>query len=207
MIRNLLAVCAALFIAALSLYAFTSGHSRADFTYVNPSGIHTLDPARMSWTQDFRVALNIWEGLTTGHPRTGNPIEGAALFPPEVSPDGLTYTFTIRDEARWSNGDSVTAADFVRGWRRALEPGTAGDYLFLFTDYIAGAEAYVDWRLEAVSVLTALARLRDGWGIYAAQAKALAGHSAFSEIAAAHGFPVAPSSDDEASWIAFADRL
>ena len=193
MIRNLLLVCTALLLLALSVYTFTARGSRADFTYVNPSGIHTLDPARMSWTQDFRIALNIWEGLTTSHPRTTEPAEGAALFPPRVSADRLTYTFTIQDDARWSNGDSVTADDFVRGWRRGMEPGTATDYMFLFTDYIAGAAEYVRWRLEGVSVLTALSRLRDGWGIDEESAQAVGRHPAIREfLAAADGNLIPP---------------
>jgi oligopeptide transport system substrate-binding protein len=162
MIRTLFLLCVSLLVGTLSIYALTGGEPRADFAYVNPSGIHTLDPARMSWTQDLRVAVNIWEGLTTYHPETLEPIEGAAYFPPAVSADGSSYTFTIRPDARWSNGEHVTAADFVRGWRRCLEPGTATDYTFLFTDHIKGAADYVQWRREGLLLLTALARLRDG---------------------------------------------
>lgn len=155
MFRRLLLVCTGLIVASVSLFALTAKEPRADFTYVNPSGIHTLDAARMSWTQDFRVALNIWEGLTTWDPKTLAPIEGAAIFPPDISPDQLVYTFTIHENARWSNGDPVTARDFIRGWRRGMEPGTATDYTFLFTDQIVGAAEYVHWRNEAVTRLTA----------------------------------------------------
>ena len=192
----------------LSIYLLTSGGQRADFTYVNPSGIHTLDPARMSWTQDFRVALNIWEGLTTWDPQTTRPIQGAALLP-EVSPDGLTFTFTIRDDARWSNGAPVTAEDFLRGWRRGMEPGTATDYTSLFTDHIAGAEEYVQWRRKSVAVLTALSRLRGGWKLSAHQARALAGNAALSMVRiASPGFLVRPADHtDEAAWGKFADQL
>lgn len=146
----------------------------ASLTYVNHSGIHTLDPARMSWTTDFRVALNLWEGLTSWDPGTLEPIAGAAHFPPSVSEDGKRVTFVLRDDARWSNGDPVLARDFVRGIRRGLEPGTAGDYTFLLTDQIVGAGAYHQRRLEEVGVLTALVRLRDGWGLTPSQAQALA---------------------------------
>lgn len=136
--------------------AFSSTHfDRADFTYVNSSGIHTLDPARMSWLQDFRVALNLWEGLTTWDPQTLDPVAGAAELPPDISADGLTYRFRIRDDARWSNGDAVAAGDFVRGWRRAMEPGTAADYQFFFTDHIAGAAQYVAWRNAGIAAIAA----------------------------------------------------
>jgi len=169
-------------VVALSVYDETGEQERADLTYANPSGIHTLDPARMSWTQDLRIALNIWEGLTTYDPVTLEPIAGVALHPPAVSDDGLVYTFTIRDEARWSNGDPVTAADFVRGWRRGMEPGTATDYAFLFTDHIQGADKYVRWRRAGVAALTALSRLRDGWGIDGEDVEALKRHPIWSEI-------------------------
>jgi len=115
MMRQLLLVCGTILLGIIAVTYTRAREPAADFTYVNPSGIHTLDPARMSWTQDFRVALNIWEGLTTWDPETTAPMGGAAHFPPEVSPDGLTYTFTIRDDARWSTGAPVTAADFARG--------------------------------------------------------------------------------------------
>jgi oligopeptide transport system substrate-binding protein len=153
--RIITLVCAGVVVVELCTLGLTRAAGRADFTYVNPSGIHTLDPARMSWTQDFRVALNLWEGLTIGHPQTTEPVGGAALFPPEISEDRRTYRFTVLEDRRWSNGDAVVAEDFVRGWRRALEPGTAADYAFLFTDHIEGAEAYVRWRQECVGALGA----------------------------------------------------
>ena len=165
MFRSIAAICLVLLAVMLGGYALTGSARRADFAYVNSTGINTLDPAQMSWTPDIRVAINIWEGLTTYHPKTTRPIEGVAHFPPDVSDDGLTYTFTLRPDARWSNGDSVTAADFVRGWRRAIEPGTAGDYAFFITDYLAGAQRYYDWRNQNVAVLTALKRLANGWSI------------------------------------------
>jgi oligopeptide transport system substrate-binding protein len=161
-------------LAAVTLsYSSSSREPRADLTYVNTSDIHTLDPARMSWITDFRVALNIWEGLSSWHPQTVEPIAGAAEFPPRVSDDGLTYTFTLREDGRWSNGDPVTASDFVRGWRRGLEPGTAADYTFLLTEHVAGAADYAGWRRRCVAALTALARLADGWSITKDQARAL----------------------------------
>ncbi len=209
MIRNLLLVCALLFVSSLSIYSLSSGDSRADFAYVNPSGIHTLDPVRMSWTPDFRIALNIWEGLTTSDPVTTEPIDGAALFPPDVSSDRLTYKFTIRDDARWSNGDSVVAADFVRGWRRGLEPGTAGDYQFLFTDHLAGAREYLTWRRAGVAELTSLSRIRDGWTLTPDQARALARCPTFSQIhATADSIPEPPAQDAaDLAWQRFADKL
>ena len=58
-----------------------------------------------------------------------------------VSEDGLTYTFKLRD-AQWTNGDPVTANDFVYGWLHMLNPETASYSAFLATGYIEGAQAY-----------------------------------------------------------------
>lgn len=120
----------------------------ADFTFINRGIIGTLDPAAMSWMQDIRMALTVWEGLCRYDPETTTPIPGNA-FEPEISDDRRVYTFTLRPEARWSNGDPVTADDFVFGWRRAFEPGTAGDYA-LFFNLIDGVEAYTAWRHKEV---------------------------------------------------------
>jgi oligopeptide transport system substrate-binding protein len=157
MIHKLWPICLLLLLVLLALQGSAVREPRADLVYVNPSDIHTLDPARMSWIQDFRVALNIWEGLTTWHPRTTAPVEAGARLPPEISDDGTLYRFTLRDDARWSNGEPVTAHDYVRGWRRCMEPGTAADYASLFTDHVEGAAEYVAWRQRAVAELTALA--------------------------------------------------
>lgn len=59
----------------------------------------------------------------------------------DVSEDGLTYTFKLRD-AQWTNGDPVTANDFVYGWLHMLNPETASYSAFLATGYIEGAQAY-----------------------------------------------------------------
>ena len=59
----------------------------------------------------------------------------------DVSEDGLTYTFTIRENAKWSNGDPVVAGDFVFAWRHMLNPETASPAAFL-AYFIEGAEAY-----------------------------------------------------------------
>ncbi len=162
----------------------------------------------MSWTTDFRVALNLWEGLTTWDPQTLAPVAAAAAFPPEVSDGGTTYLFKIRNDARWSNGDPVTAEDFVRGWRRGMEPGTSTDYTFLFEDNIVGAHAYVRWRIECAAALTALARLRQGWSIDGKAARGLLERPLQPRIEALAGEVDLPRSEaPEEGWDAVAHRL
>lgn len=102
--------------------------------------IHTLDPAGMTWIQDIRAGLALWEGLAQYNPKTLNPMPGVARTW-TVSPDGLTYTFHLRRNARWSNGDPVTTADFIFAWKRMLHPATGAGYVEMLF-HIAGARAY-----------------------------------------------------------------
>lgn len=58
----------------------------------------------------------------------GSLAEGIATGDPEVSEDGLTWTFNLREDAEWENGDPVTANDFVYAWQRAINPDTGSEY-------------------------------------------------------------------------------
>ncbi|MCF7958213.1 MAG: peptide ABC transporter substrate-binding protein [Phycisphaerae bacterium] len=135
---------------------------QADYTFALVGTVKTLDPAKVSWSDDIRLALGLWEGLLAYDPVTTEAVEGVAQLPVDISDDRLVYTFTLRQEARWSNGDPVTAHDFVYGWRRVIEPGKISDYAFLIADNIAGAREYRDWRFEAVRILTILRDLARG---------------------------------------------
>jgi len=111
---------------------------KADFIFVNRGDVGTLDPNRMSWMQDIRIGYALWEGLYALDPDSLNPIPGAAEKI-DLSEDKLTYTFHLRDNGKWSNGDPVTSNDFLFAWRRMLEE--PGDYTYLFY-YIKGARPY-----------------------------------------------------------------
>jgi ABC-type oligopeptide transport system substrate-binding subunit len=117
----------------------------ADLVLVNSSEVFTLDPQRMSYMQDLRLAHVLYEGLVRWDLRDYSIVPAAAEALPEISPDRRTYTFRIRPDARWSNGDPLTAHDFVYSWRRAILPDTAADYSNLFF-LIEGAKSFFDWR-------------------------------------------------------------
>jgi oligopeptide transport system substrate-binding protein len=110
----------------------------ASFRFINRGETTTLDPNRMSWLQDIRLAYALWEGLYTLDPETLQPVPGAADSH-ELSADKTVYTFHIRPTARWSNGDPVTAGDFVFAWRRMLQ--NPDEYTSLF-HHIRGAREY-----------------------------------------------------------------
>jgi oligopeptide transport system substrate-binding protein len=73
----------------------------------------------------------------------------------EVSEDGLTYTFTLRENAKWSNGDPVVAGDFVYGLQRAANPETASEYAwYLEVMGVENAAAVIagDMPLDALGI-------------------------------------------------------
>lgn len=123
---------------------------RADFVFINNGDVSTLDPAIISWLQDNRVARIISEGLTRSDIMTDSfDIQPAAAESWNVSADKRTYTFQIRANAKWSNGDSVRAGDFVFSWRRSMLPDLAGDYIKVYT-LIEGGEEFIAWRASAL---------------------------------------------------------
>ena len=93
--------------------------------------VASLDPQLATDGTSFEVIANITDGLMQMD-ATGKAVPALAEST-EVSPDGLTYTFHLRD-AKWSNGDAVTADDFVFGWQRAADPKNASEYSYMLSD-------------------------------------------------------------------------
>jgi oligopeptide transport system substrate-binding protein len=88
-----------------------------------PGEPRTLDPQLAEDTFSFPVLRDLYEGLTA-EDRSGRIVPGVAESW-SVDKAGTTYTFVLRPEAKWSNGDRVTPEDFVEGLRRAVDPHTA----------------------------------------------------------------------------------
>ncbi len=96
----------------------------------------TIDPALNSSVDGGTLCNHGFEGLTK------LDTDGASYIPGQaeswdVSEDGLTYTFHLRDGLKWSDGSALTANDFVYSWNRAVQPDTAADYEYMF-DVIEG---------------------------------------------------------------------
>lgn len=85
-----------------------------------------LNPHNARTDAAFNISRDLFEGLTT-HDPDGKIVPGVAESW-EVSDDGLTYTFTLREDARWSNGDPLTAEDFVYSFRRLVDPAVGAYY-------------------------------------------------------------------------------
>ncbi len=94
--------------------------------------VASLDPQLATDGTSFEVIADYTDGLMQ------MDAEGAAVpaiaESYEVSEDGCTYTFHLRDDAVWSNGDPVTANDFVFAWQRAADPATASEYSYMTSD-------------------------------------------------------------------------
>ncbi len=117
-------------LAGVGLTFSASTQAPADFRFVNGSEPRTLDPALLTGQPGQRIADALFEGLTRRDPRTLQPVPGVAASW-ETTPDGLQWTFRLREDARWSDGRPVTAHDFSYAWRRLLEPGTGAEYAYL----------------------------------------------------------------------------
>ena len=92
----------------------------------NDADPETLDPHRSSTVAEAHILRDLCDGLLT-YDNHGAIIPGAASAW-TVSEDGLTYVFTLRADGRWSNGEPVTARDFVYSLRRILDPATGAKY-------------------------------------------------------------------------------
>lgn len=91
----------------------------------------TLDPQQATLPDEFFIIRALGEGLVTPNPTGGVPLPaGAERW--ETSADGLTWTFHLRPDAKWSNGDPVTAHDFVATYQEALTPTRAAPKASLF---------------------------------------------------------------------------
>ncbi|HWL52921.1 MAG TPA: peptide ABC transporter substrate-binding protein [Chthoniobacteraceae bacterium] len=140
----------ALVLAAGCLSLAGCGRSlhRADLVFINGAEPESLDPALITGQPEGRIVNALFEGLTTYGP-DGKPQPGVAERW-EISPDGLTYTFFFRSNARWSNGDPVTAADFVGSWKRTLTPATGSDYASQLY-FVRNAQPFHEGKLDDFS--------------------------------------------------------
>ena len=89
-----------------------------------------LDPALNSTMDGGCLAANSFTGLCSYNDK--GEVELALADKYEVSEDGLTYTFTMKDGLKWSDGSELTAKDFEYSWKRAADPKTAADYSYMY---------------------------------------------------------------------------
>ncbi|SCS65277.1 peptide ABC transporter substrate-binding protein [Staphylococcus cohnii subsp. cohnii] len=131
-----------LFIVLLALTVITAGCSSAEGIYsdkgqvfrkVIPQDISSLDSALVIDTVSFDLFNQVYEGLYTLD-KNDKAQPGVAKEMPKKSNGGKTLTIKLRKDAKWSNGDPVTAQDFVFAWKRVVNPDTASEYAYIMYD-------------------------------------------------------------------------
>lgn len=132
-----------------------SGETEQVFNLAVLQEMPTADLSIATDTISFTALNNVYEGLYRLD-NENKPQPAAAAELAEVSEDGLTYKLKLREEAKWSNGDAVTAADFVYGWQRTVDPKTGSQYAYLYevvenaTDIINGKKPATELGIKAV---------------------------------------------------------
>ena len=130
----------------------SSNDDSSTYTYSSELDIKNLDSSDADDGCSFTAMHAVIDGLMKTD-KKGNIVKGVAKSS-EVSDDGLTHTYKIRSDAKWSNGDDVTANDFVYAWQRIF--AKKGQYYYMFCDgiaSIAGAQELSD-KIDAEEELT-----------------------------------------------------
>lgn len=138
-----------LMVTALLLGASLPGHAAGpapgevldkeqSFTFWLPDAVKTLDPQTSADAEGAEVIRQLFEGLMDED--SAGAMQPGVAGSVEISPDRLTYVFHLRPEAKWSNGEPVTAQDFVYAWQRLADPELGSENA---------------WRLELMHVLNA----------------------------------------------------
>jgi oligopeptide transport system substrate-binding protein len=147
----------ALFVySLLSLAACSDGERRVDqgnrdgiLHFGNGTEPQSLDPHVTTGIPEHHIQLALFENLVVKHVETLEPSPGVAERW-EVNEDGRTYRFYLRSDARWSNGEAITAEDFRWSWWRALQPAMANEYAYMLYP-IKNAEAYATGKMTDFS--------------------------------------------------------
>ena len=141
---RLVAICITLFLTACSGGSSESrveaGNREGVLHFGNGAEPQGLDPHVVTGVPEHHILGALFEGLVTKNPYDLE-IEPGVAESWDISEDGLTYTFHLRDNAMWSNGDQVTAEDFHWSWKRGMSPILGSEYSYMYYPII-NAEAY-----------------------------------------------------------------
>ncbi len=140
-----------------------------------------LDPHIVADQQTMNIVTAFFEGLTQYDPKSAEPVPGVAERW-EVSADNLTWTFHLRENARWSNGDPVTAGDFVFAFQRILSPGLGAEYAYML-HALKNGEAFNTGKLKDAAQI----------GVSAADARTLV-------LSLDHPLPYLPAMACHSAW-------
>ena len=117
-----------------------SGNRDGILHYGNGAEPQGLDPHVVTGVPENHIVRALFEGLAVKNPKTLEPEPGVAERW-DISKDGTVYTFYLNPNAKWSNGETMTASDYVWSWNRALHPDTGSLYAYMLYP-IVNSEAY-----------------------------------------------------------------
>jgi len=141
-VRSVLALCLTGTLAASQAAQIPAGTQLSELQRIvinNGSEVATIDPQKAEGVPESNVMRNLLEGLVETD-NNGQLVPGVAQQ--WQSEDERIWTFTLRDDARWSNGQPVTAQDFVYSWQRLADPKTASPYAsYLQAAHVANVDA------------------------------------------------------------------
>lgn len=115
-----------------------NGESKRDIRVSLPAQLTTLDTTQTTDKVTFTVAQHLFEGLYRLD-ETSEPVPGLAESV-DISEDGKTYTFHLKDGIKWSNGDPITSADFLYSWTKMVNPDTIGPNAYLLDNVVNSLE-------------------------------------------------------------------
>lgn len=113
-----------------------------DFRWIDGTLPQTFDPAFAAAPPDTDLVRAIFEGLTDYDPQTLEPVPAVATRW-ESANEGRTWTFYLREDARWSNGEAVVAKDFVDSWQRTMKIGELAPHTDLLSNIVGAAAVSV----------------------------------------------------------------
>ena len=123
-----------------------SGNATGYLHYGNGAEPQGIDPHLVTGVPESHIVRALFEGLAVKNPITLEPEPGVAERW-EISPDGTVYTFFINPQAKWSNGEPVTASDYVWSWERALHPETGSLYAYMLFP-VVNAEKFASGAID-----------------------------------------------------------
>jgi len=175
-VRKFLVVALTLAVVAIPLLAGcgrtpaggTAAPQQKVIRFNNSVDPRTIDPAKETSAYEFSIENQLFEGLTRQGPKG---LEPGIATDWKISDDGLTYEFHLRD-AKFSNGDPITAQDFVYSWKRVLDPRFGSEYSYQLY-YIKGAEAVNSIKVDDADAATKIQEGLDKLGVVAKDPKTL----------------------------------
>ncbi|NLE01811.1 MAG: peptide ABC transporter substrate-binding protein, partial [Fibrobacter sp.] len=119
-----------LFSCNKSSSSVADGTKKGILHFGNQTEPEDLDPHIVTGVPEYHILQALFEGLVSPDPVDLHPIPGAARSW-DISDNHLTYTFHLRSDGRWSNGDPVKAGDFVFSFKRILSPALGAEYAYM----------------------------------------------------------------------------